>query len=334
MTMYKKLSVFLFAILMLTSCGIDGNRFRLEGRILNINQGEFYVYDEEGLINGVDTIKVEGGRFAYEMVCERPTTIMLVFPNFSEQPIFAEPGKSVDIQGDASRLKEMTVKGSKQNELMNVFREQIISASPPETKKYAGRFIEDHPESPVSAYLVKRYFLGAVGADYKEAGRLIGLMLAKQPANTRLARTAQVVKALSATSTGSVLPTFTAYDMKGRMVASSDLSGGLAVICTWASWSYDSMAQLRRLKSSQKKSAGRLKLVSVSLDADRHEAQNNLDRDSIQWPNICDGMLFEGRVVKTLGLMSVPDNILVKNGRIIARSLPIQELEEQIEKNL
>jgi hypothetical protein len=59
-------------------------------------------------------------------------TLMIVFPNFTEQPVFAAPGKSVDIKGDASHLKEMKVKGTKPNELMNQLREQIANASPNE----------------------------------------------------------------------------------------------------------------------------------------------------------------------------------------------------------
>ena len=35
---------------------------------------------------------------------------MLVFPNFSEQPIFAQSGKTVNVKGDATHLKEMSVK--------------------------------------------------------------------------------------------------------------------------------------------------------------------------------------------------------------------------------
>ena len=59
----------------------------------------------------MDTIKVQGGRFSFEKPCKENYTIMIVFPNFSEQPIFAESGKSVDIKADASHLKEMEVKG-------------------------------------------------------------------------------------------------------------------------------------------------------------------------------------------------------------------------------
>ena len=66
--------LFLLALLsvLLVSCGTDGKHFKFEGRFLHLNQGEFYLYSEDGAVSGIDTIKVEGGRFAYEMACDPP----------------------------------------------------------------------------------------------------------------------------------------------------------------------------------------------------------------------------------------------------------------------
>jgi hypothetical protein len=332
--MHKQLLFFLITILSLASCGTDSKHFEIEGRILNMNQGEFYVYDDHGFISGIDTIKVEGGRFVYKMECERPTTVMLVFPNFSEQPIFAESNKSVTIKGDASHLKMLSVKGTSTNELMTKFREQISNASPPETKKYASRFIEDHPKSLVAPYLLKKYFINTAEPNFKEAYRLLQIISVKQPNNVQLTRLSKQIDNLRKSTVGNPLPTFTAYDMKGKLVSSSDLSSGLAVICAWASWSYESTDQLRYIQRAQKKSQGRLKTVSISLDASRRDCKNVLDRDSIPWPNICDGKIFESKPIQLLGLTSVPDNILIKNGKIIARSLSTADLQDTIEKNL
>ena len=56
--------VSLFVLLLfLVSCGTENGKFRLEGRLRNINQGEFYVYSPDGAIEGLDTIPVREGRF-------------------------------------------------------------------------------------------------------------------------------------------------------------------------------------------------------------------------------------------------------------------------------
>lgn len=114
----------------------------MDGRLLNLNQGEFYVYSPDGVFDGIDTIKVEGGRFTFETQCKESGTLVIVFPNFSEVPVFAEPGKSVSVKGDASHLKEIEIEGTKENELMTAFRQQLVKASPPEEMSYAENFVK------------------------------------------------------------------------------------------------------------------------------------------------------------------------------------------------
>lgn len=324
----KKLYLFLFSILLLASCGQDSHHFKIEGRLLQMNQGEFYVYGFG--VNGFDTIKVQGGRFAYEMPCEQPTTLTLVFPNFSEQPIFAEPGKTAKIEGDASHLKEMKVKGTKTNELMTSFRQQIANASPPEIKRYAAQFIEDHPESPVGEWILRKHFITSPTPDYKEASRLIGIMLKKQPENGALNRFSRSIVALKNCSVDSRLPNFTAYDINGKLVSSSSLSYGVAVICTWASWSYNSTDMLRQLKTLQSTHSS-LKVATFSLDASKRDCRNYLKMNQITFPVVCTGEMFETRPLETLGLLDVPDNVVLKNGKIVARDLSNQDLVKKIE---
>ena len=122
----------LILTLVLVSCGTDSHHFKIDGRLLHLNQGEFYVYSPDGGSRKMDTIRVEAGRFSYETQCDREMTLMIVFPNFTEQPVFAQPGKTADVKGDASHLKELQVKGTKANELMTGFRQQVAAASPPE----------------------------------------------------------------------------------------------------------------------------------------------------------------------------------------------------------
>ena len=44
--------------------------------------------------------------------------------------------------------------------------------------------------------------------------------------------------------------------------------------------------------------------------------------------------MFEGDVAKKLGIYTVPFNILLKNGKIIARDLDNNQLKEQLDKLL
>ena len=321
--------------LLLTACGVEGNRFQVEGHFLKINRGEFYVYSTNGLIDGIDTIKLEAGRFVYEIPCEREGTLVMVFPNFSEQPIFAQPGKSVDIEGDASHLKELTVKGTKDNKLMNQFREAIVNASPPQVAKIAAMFAADNPTSLVSVYLVRRYFITTPTPNYKEAERLVKLLLAQQPKNGELNRMQTLISTLAKTSVGAPLPSFQARSTKGEKVSQQPYNkAAVAVFNVWSTTNMQSMEIQRMLKQKVRDSRGKLQVVSLCVDPILRECNDVLQRDSISWPNICDGAMFEGDVAKKLGIYTVPFNILLKNGKIIARDLDNNQLKEQLDKLL
>lgn len=330
----RLLLISLPALFLLASCGEDSKHFKIEGRLLQINQGEFHLYSSDGTISGFDTIKVQGGRFSHEIECDHPTTLTLVFPNFSEQPIFAEPGKTVDIDGDASHLKMLKIKGTDDNELMSDFREQIAASSPPEIKRFAARFIEDHPQSPVSIYLVKKYFIVTPRPDYREAARMLKLMKASQPDNFIISNMLRDTKVLAQSAVGTRLPAFKIKDMKGNTITSNSLTRGLVVICTWASWSYPSTDMLRQLHQIQIDKQKPFKVISICVDANKADCDTYLSVNEIKTPNVFTGEMFNTAPLKILGLQNVPDNIVVKDGKIVARSLDINSLREKVESLL
>ena len=366
----------LVAALVCTSCGTDSRHFRIDGRLLHLNQGEFYVYSPDGTINGLDTIKVQAGRFSYEVACDRPMTLMIVFPNFTEQPVFAQPGKSVDLKGDASHLKEMTVKGTKDNELMNKFREMIHNAAPPEMKKCAQLFVQDHPESRVGAYLVDRYFIHDANPDTKTAVRLVDLMIEKQPENGYLKRQKRQLTASFVATKGADIPNVLGTTVDGKTIGRVQLTKApVTVVCALATWKYESMSQFRRLAAYAASQQGRVAVVGVSIDASPSLVRSQLasqigisdsasgsasglafgpssgsssgsssasasaaaqasssSRSSSTCYVVCDGKMVESPFFTRLGLTGVPDNIVIKNGRIAAAHLTDNQLTEFIKE--
>lgn len=322
------------AVLLLASCGGKSGYFKIEGRFLHMNQSELFVYSLDGTINGLDTIKVQGGRFAYEMPCESPTVLVMVFPNFSEQPVFAEPGGKVEINADASHLKEMEMTGTKSNELMTKFRLQIANSSPPEILKHAENFINDHPESPVGGYLVRRYFLHALEPDYQKADKLVATLLEKQPKNGLLVQMKQQLSVLKRVGKNAAIRSFSAKDVNGNTFSDKQLNKGVAIVNVWASWNHESTTLQRQLKNLKRKYGERLTLLGICIDGDVKKCKEILERDTIRWTTVCDGEMVDGPLLETLGLMGIPDNMLLKNGRVVAQGLDEQTIKEELEKLL
>lgn len=323
----KRIVLFLLLVLILISCGTRSGHFKMEGRFLHMNQGELYVYSPDGGIDGLDTIKIEAGRFAYEIPCSKPATLVIIFPNYSVQPIFAESGGSVEVKADASHLKEMEVKGTDDNELMTKFRKQIANSSPPDELKYAIQFIKDHPESAVSVYLLNRYLIQTETPDYKQAANLLKILLKEQPGNVTLGRLQRQISGLGTLRVGDKLPNFTAKDINGKLINNATLANQTIIISTWAAWSYESLDFQRALNDAVK--AGKIAALGISVDANPKEVRQALKNDDITFPNVCDGKMLSTPLLKTFGLTTVPDNIVVRNGKIIERGITANTVRQR-----
>ena len=292
----KKILFTLLALLLLTSCGPSGNQFRLAGRLRNINQGQFLVYSPDGAFVGIDTIKVQNGRFAYEKEVRKDVTLMLVFPNFSEQAVFASPGEEVEIKGDATHLKEMTITGTDENDELTKLRIRLNKLTPPEIAAAVAEYIQEEPSSMISIYLLDKYFVNAKTPDY-----------------------------VVVSST----------DINGKSISTSQVKGKIGVISTWATWNFPSTDIQRKLRKLQKQYPQELSLISICIDGDKRECKKRVDRDSLLWTIVCDEQMFQTPIVQQLGLFVVPSMVVTnKQGKIIARDIEPNKVVEELEKFL
>ena len=315
------------------SCGVPSDRFRLEGRFKNLNQGEFYLYN---LRDGTkDTLHISDGRFVYDVELTDTATFVLMFPNFSELPIFAQPGSEVTMEGDVSHLKETELKGTADNEQMTAFRLATNELAPPEMRKAAEDYIRDHAASSASLYLLRKYFVQDVTADYTHALELCSVIRAAQPTCVELLQLEKQLRKLENMQTGISLPHFSAKATNGKAVSDSLLKSKVNAIMVWATWNFDSQNAIRQLKMLYDEHKRDISVVTVCMDASPSEGKHVFMRDSLSWPNICDGRMWESPVVEQLGIAFVPDNIITDaKGKIVGRSLKINDLKKKVQELL
>lgn len=325
---------FLLLTLVVVSCGAPSGHFRLEGRFRNFNQGEFFLYGLDGR-SKMDTIEVREGRFEFEAPVEDQAAYSLIFPNFSEIPVFAESGATVDVLGDASHLKEVKVAGTKENDLMTEFRLKVAEKTPPQALKEAEAFIRKNPDKAGSLYLLKKYFLTNANPDYKKATDLCLAMLKAQPEQEELLALRKQLKGLKNLKEGQQLPAFAAVDVRGQRVDNATLKGDINVINVWSTWNYDTGNMMRQLQQMKKEYGTRLGLVSISVDASQRECRTQMERDSINWNVVCDGRMLESPILTQLGIADVPYLLLTdRSGKILAVNLGLTQLKDRIKKTL
>lgn len=300
-------SFILFFFLFLTSCGSDHEHFSVDGRLLNVNTAEFLVYSPDGILSGIDTIRVNGGRFTYERPIMNEGTIVIVFPNFKQIPIFVKPGADISFDGSAAKLKDIEVTGTDENDEFTEWRHNTNELSPKEFEVQARKYVKENPGTIISLWLQRQYLPIKVSC-----------------------------------SVGDKLPTFSAKDINGKTISSNTLMKGNCLIVVWASWNYDSQSMLRQVSNrdsyiyhtytsdKDKKKISFDQIISICLDADVKKCRQLLKQNNAEdVPTICDGKMLDGNIVKTLGINNIPDNIRLKNGKITGRGVPTAKLTEE-----
>lgn len=60
-----------------------------------------------------------------------------------------------------------------------------------------------------------------------------------------------------------------------------------------------------------------------------------MERDSVKWPVVCDGKMWQSPLVARLGIGRVPSSIIFdRNGKVLARDLRQQNLTDKVESLL
>ena len=232
-------------------------------------------------------------------------------------------------------MKEMIIEGTSDNEEMTMLRMELNDLTPPDIPHAVSNFIKDNRDSPVSIYLLQRYFIMSPEPDYRQARVLTEMLLQENPDNGQLLTLKKQLKQLESSGVKALIPKFTATDLNGNKVTEKALKSKVNVVTTWASWSYASINQQQRLNQLKKKYGDKLGVLSICLDAQADICRRQIARDSLKWSTVCDGRMWETPLLQKFGLADVPANLLIDSkGKVLARNLTVKHLEERINKML
>ena len=267
-------------------CGCRDKRvFRLKGDFNHLKQAEFYIYSTDGGINRVDTIPVVKGQFDWQTSLERSATFYIIFPNLSEQVVFAMPGDVIRMKGDAEQLRLTRVEGSEDNEQLTDFRIDHADDSPAQLTEAMKDYIRMNPDSRVSTHLQRQ------------------LMVKKS--SLSLLHKGQKIKNV-------VLPPDGLSDEKDTLVLKA---GQPTLFVFWANWKRDSPDAFPTIRKCLQKSASadlrhQLKAVSISLDTDVEKYSFTCRYDSVDWTTRCYRQSWDSPLVKQWGIHEVPYYVL------------------------
>lgn len=327
----------ILSLILVTACGTDKGHFKLDGRLLNLNQGEFLIYSPDGAMPGIDTIHVEGGRFELLAECVHEGTAIIIMPNGLEMAVFVRPGASLSLRGDAQNLRMAEIVGTDDNEVMNEFRKAVNGKPDKDLQPFVKDAITKHPESCIGTYLIRRYMLTAPKPDYATILQLLGIMQKEQKDNAAISIMHKQVTEQQKTSVGTKVPSFSVKDINEKAITQRDISHGLAIVLFWASWDYDSQQQVRAVSEMIKEKAdaeNSATVMAVSLDGSAEVAERSLSNYKDKIYLICDGKMTEGTLPRTFAATQTGTAIVLKDGKILERTLTGENLYAKLRKLL
>lgn len=131
---------------------------------------------------------------------------------------------------------------------------------------------------------------------------------------------------------GSVAPDFVQNNMEGKPVKLSDLRSKYILIDFWASWcgpcrkvNPDLVALYREFKGPK------FEILGVSLDQDAGKWKAAVEKDQLTWLHVSDLKGWKNEVAQQYDVRAIPQNLLLDpSGKVVARNLTIDELENQL----
>lgn len=325
--------LYVLGITLLAACQEPQDRVRIEGEIAGIKMADFYVYNEEELIAGVDTVKIVGGEFKYERPLAQPVVLTFLYPNFSRTYVVAEPGKKLKVRGEASKLGSLDISGSKDNELLTKFKLQNLKKSEKEAQMAAAQFVRDHVASMAALAVFKKYFVQAKHRNAAVALPLLKAMKKAQPDNPMIAILEGRLQDELQTAVGMTLPDFSAVSLKGDTVTRADFSQKPLLVVSWAPWSNECYRALKAVRALEKKYEGQLGILLLSIDFESKLSEIRVRQEGIKAPVVCEGKGFLSPLAKTLGVRYVTGSLLVNaDGEIARRDVKVDELQQEVER--
>ena len=141
--------------------------------------------------------------------------------------------------------------------------------------------------------------------------------------------------AFSQISIGEVAPDIKLPDSLGKWKPMSEIKSKLILLDFWAAWCYPCILSMPDLKKVNEKWHNKgLTVYTVSLDKNYYEWVNKCRKFELPFILVNDPYGFEGKACKDYKITSIPNKILIKDGKVKGDNMSLYDLDKLIEKEL
>ena len=333
----KKACLLCLLLIGLFACGGEKTELvRLSGEIKGLGNDTLYLYGTDRTYDRMDTLIVEKDKFSATLTVDTLASVVLLFGDGTEYPLFLDKGNRIRITGSDDGLAALQVDGNVFNVELTAFQQELKELSSPSVKELeekAEGFIKSHPTSLASVYLLDKYFVQAMQPDLKRIKALAESMTGELKDRPYMQELLSRIEEEEKVEVGKTVPFFRLSNAEGKEITRSTLKGQYLLMHFWASWdsvSREQNAMFRRIYKKEQKNKD-FSLIGISLDLDKDKWKETIKADTLKWEQACDFAGWNGEVVKLFAIRKLPANLLLSpNGKIEAKDLDEKAIEKRL----
>ncbi|WP_029272516.1 TlpA disulfide reductase family protein [Flavobacterium sp. KJJ] len=317
----KKILIGFALFLGFTQTQAQENNLQLKGTVIDTVANYVYLQKfHNKMFTTIDSVKVVDGKFAFKTKVQTPELYGLSV-NTENSPfyIFLEKGPITVKLSPKKYYSASVVEGSVSQELFDAYRkENDIEIS---------KFITEHPNSIVSAYVLYRNWSYRLTPDQILAN--IALLDKSQQNTTYVKELKELVTVLNGLQIGKKAPDFIGKNPEGKSVQLSENLKGYTLIDFWASWCGPCRKENPNIVAAYKEFHDKgFNIVGVSLDKKKENWVKGIQDDGLNWIQVSELTFWNSTIAKLYGVRAIPANYLIDSkGIIVARNLRGEELQ-------
>ena len=281
-------------------------------------------------------------------VCEDNEMYGIMLQGWRRAIPFFTDNTDVTLEGDAQNPNAILVKGSKSQDRLNAFTQsyndleaklEADSTNQADAdeilKMHCFDYVWENLTDPVAHYVLYRYKWAFGPCELRTMiDNIHHADSTLSTANLRLAE--EYVEKQERVQAGQPIIDFTQNDPDGTPVTLSELAQGkLLLVDFWASWCPDCRkANPDVVAAYQKFHDQGFDVLGVSFDTDKEKWLAAVEKDGLTWTQVSDLQGWNNAAGALYAIAFIPQNALIKDGKIVARNLEGAELMEEIERQL
>ena len=235
----KKIYLAYLLLIILSACGSKNtNSVHLSGEIKGLGNDTLYIYGTDKFYNRMDTLLVKNDKFSATLTTDTLASTWLQFSDGTEYPLYLDKGDNIKIKGSAAELTSLEITGNILNEELTAFQKELKGLSTPSEKaleEKAEAFINNHPSSLVSIYLLEKYFVQKPQPDFALIKEMTEHMTGGLKDRPYVDELLDLIQEEEKISIGKTIPYVNLPNAKGTQISRTSFKDKYLLIHFWAS---------------------------------------------------------------------------------------------------